>query len=74
MPNAAGTLLVKLGSGKVKGEENKVQILELAARGPVIDRSEAAMNEWFGLAREWIVRGFTDLTSKDAHALWGREA
>jgi hypothetical protein len=73
MPDDSGTLVVKFGNGRVQGEETKVQIFELAARGPVKDRSEAAMKEWFDLAREWIVRGFTDLTSKEAHDLWGRE-
>jgi uncharacterized protein (TIGR04255 family) len=73
MPNDSGTLVAKFGNGRVQGEEKNVQVLELAARGPVKDRSETAMKEWFDLAREWIVRGFTDLTSKEAHDLWGRE-
>ncbi|MDI2593104.1 TIGR04255 family protein [Pseudomonas sp. 681] len=73
MPDEAGTLVVKFSSGKIQGHETKVQILELAARGPVRERSEAAMEQWFGLAREWIVRGFTDLTSKKAHDFWERE-
>ncbi|UVM39109.1 TIGR04255 family protein [Pseudomonas sp. B21-017] len=70
MPNDSGVLIAKFGSGRIQGEETKVRILELAARGPV---SETGMKEWFDLAREWIVRGFTDLTTEDAHVLWERE-
>ncbi|SDG73015.1 TIGR04255 family protein [Pseudomonas benzenivorans] len=73
LPDDAGTLVAKLGSGKIQGEGTKIQILELAVRGPVRDSSEDAMKEWFDLAREWIVRGFADLTSKEAHQVWGRE-
>lgn len=73
MPDDVGKLVVKFGHGKTQGEEAKVQVLELAARGPVKGDSEIAMEEWFNLAREWIVRGFTDLTSKEAHTLWERE-
>lgn len=30
------------------------------------------MEECFEMAHEWIVRGFTDLTSIQAHKQWGR--
>lgn len=73
MPHEAGSLVVKFGNGRVQGEERKVQVLELAARGFVEDSSDRAREDWFSLAREWIVRGFTDLTSDEAHRFWERE-
>jgi len=73
MPNAAGTLVVRFGNGKNQGDGRKVKVLELAAKGGVVDYSQSGMRDWFNLAREWIVRGFTDLTSKEAHELWERE-
>ncbi|NNB44558.1 TIGR04255 family protein [Pseudomonas chlororaphis] len=73
MPNSAGTLMARLGNGKVQGDDRKLKVLELAARGNVTDHSELAMQDWFNLARDWIVRGFTDLTTKEAHDFWERE-
>lgn len=31
------------------------------------------LRSWFDLAHEWIVRGFTDITSSNAHKMWQRE-
>ncbi|MCQ6259809.1 TIGR04255 family protein [Pseudomonas sp. Q11] len=73
LPNDAGVLVAKLITGKMPHEDTKIQILELAVRGPAKDRTETAMKEWFDLAREWIVRGFTDLTTNEAHGMWERE-
>lgn len=45
---------------------------ELTARG-IADESLNAMKTWFQLAHEWIVRGFTDLTTRDIQQeLWER--
>ena len=33
---------------------------------------EYSFPNWFDTAHEWIVRGFTDLTTDEAHKLWGR--
>lgn len=50
-----------------------VIVLDLTARGFPGDDSREAMQTWFDLAREWIVRGFTDLTSEDVQKKeWGR--
>ena len=54
---------------------NKVSVLllELKATGPSSSTDKKAMLDWFDLAHEWIVRGFTDLTAAEAHKLWERE-
>jgi len=48
-------------------------LLELKATGPSSSTDKKAMLDWFDLAHEWIVRGFTDLTAAEAHKLWERE-
>ena len=46
--------------------DNKPMLLfELTARGMPDDTIREAMWSWFDLAHEWIVRGFTDLTSHE---------
>lgn len=35
--------------------------------------SKEAIREWFDLAHEWIVRGFTDLTTTEIQKIWERE-
>ncbi len=35
----------------------------------------ASVKEWFALSREWIVRGFSDLTNSDVQSkVWIRKA
>lgn len=71
LPSAAGKLHITIRSGK-RGDQ-RVLLFELTARGIGSDRSPSAMWDWFGTAHEWIVRGFTDLTGKEAHSqLWRR--
>ena len=34
---------------------------------------ENAIHEWYDVAHEWIVRGFTDLTTPEIQRVWERE-
>ena len=52
-------------------QQEGIQIM-LTARGRPQSDSDADILRFMDLGREWIVRGFTDLTSKKAHLLWGR--
>lgn len=71
LPESRGRLHVTINHG-VRTDDNKsVLIIDLTARGPA-KPDWADMNEWFALAHEWIVRGFTGLTSPTAHLKWGR--
>lgn len=71
-PESKGGLRVKVDHGIRKRDDKSVLVIDLTARGPAKpDWSD--MEEWFGMAHEWIVRGFTDLTSHPAHLKWGRE-
>jgi uncharacterized protein (TIGR04255 family) len=47
--------------------------LRLTARGRPDSSDNPSVLRWMDLGREWIVRGFTDLTSPHAHALWKRK-
>jgi uncharacterized protein (TIGR04255 family) len=44
----------------------------LVAYGHLNNNSDQGILEWLGAAREWIVRGFTELTTDTAHRRWGR--
>jgi uncharacterized protein (TIGR04255 family) len=46
--------------------------LELVARGRPTSSNDPDILNWMDLGREWIVRGFADLTSAKAHKLWKR--
>lgn len=54
-------------------DRKQVVQLRLTARGRPDTSEDASILEWFDLAREWIVRGFADLTSESAHAIWKRK-
>jgi uncharacterized protein (TIGR04255 family) len=64
LPDQAGRLHVKIQHGKLRETGKPVVVLDLTVRGIGADRSSEAMKEWFDLAREWIVRGFADLTGE----------
>jgi uncharacterized protein (TIGR04255 family) len=71
MPSDKGTLRANVKHGKRKTDDADVLLMELTAQGPAkADGSD--IESWLDLAHQWIVRGFTDLTSKDAHERWGR--
>lgn len=46
--------------------------LRLIARGNPRGQTTESIAAWLDIGREWIVRGFADLTSPYAHNLWGR--
>lgn len=62
-----GHLTVSLKQAIRKEDELPIVIFELKANG--IDR-ENNIHNWFDLAHQWIVRGFTDLTTKKMHKIW----
>ena len=66
MPNQAGSLLIKLNYGTRMPDNMPLFILELTAKGTPKDGEDANIKEWYSIAREWIVKGFEDLTSEKA--------
>jgi uncharacterized protein (TIGR04255 family) len=74
LPNDQGTLTVKLLPGNRRSDNKEIYSFNLSARGIGSDTTTSGMREWFDMAREWIVRGFTDLTAPEIQkSAWGRE-
>ena len=58
----------------IRGIDNKEAVqFQLIARGKPASASDDDLMKWMDIGHEWIVRGFTDLTSSQAHKLWGRK-
>jgi uncharacterized protein (TIGR04255 family) len=76
VPELRGRLHVSLRHGLRKeeaSERQEVLLLELTARGLPVQTDSAGLLSWYAVARETIVRGFTDLTTSTMHKLWERE-
>ena len=73
LPDRKGRLHASIRNGKRKDDLKPVLLLELTARGFPGDGAREAMWQWFDVAREWIVRGFTDITSDEIQkTVWRR--
>lgn len=73
LPERQGRPHISIRDAKRPDDGQSVLVFELTVRGFPGDRSRDAMWRWFGGAREWIVRGFTDLTSPDIQKnVWRR--
>ena len=75
MPDESGRLHVSLRHGLRREDRRPVLLCELTARGMSRTTGSDAIREWFQLGREWIVRGFADLTSERVQEeIWGRKS
>jgi uncharacterized protein (TIGR04255 family) len=72
LPKDYGRLNVTAQTGIVKSTREALVRLDLQAVGLPSDAPESRMDEWFGLAHEWITRGFSDITVPELHEIWGR--
>lgn len=73
LPDQAGRLHVKIRNGMSLEYNVPILMIELTVRGIGKDKSQEDMWAWFDLAREWIVRGFADLTSEEIQKnIWRR--
>jgi len=62
-----GHLTVSLREAVRKEDTLPVLIFELKVNG---FNKENNIRNWYDLARQWIVRGFTDLTTEKMHKIW----
>jgi len=69
MPVGAGKMVISVSTAR-RLEGSEVILLVLKCFGPANAASE--MKNWFDAAHESIVRGFTELTTDEAHLNWGR--
>lgn len=64
LPNKLGRLYATIRTGATRKKDNKkIVIFDLTVRGFNSNNLDD-MDKWFEIAREWIVKGFTDLTSE----------
>ena len=68
-----GYLIVSLKQATGTEDKMPLLVLELKMRGISESTKPEAIREWFDLAHEWIVRGFTDLTTSEIQKIWERE-
>ncbi|MBP7861672.1 TIGR04255 family protein [bacterium] len=74
LPDANGLLISKVQSAVRNSDKKKFLQFSIIARGIDKNRSVAQMKPWFDLAHEWIVDGFSDLTSDAIQDnVWVRE-
>lgn len=72
IPEQKGRLHIAMQRAIRTRDAKEVLQLSLTARGkPASSRLEDIL-EWFDLGHEWIVRGFTDFTTREMHKLLGR--
>jgi uncharacterized protein (TIGR04255 family) len=68
-PDNKGRLHASMKQAVHRETKKTVFVLDLTARG----FSDKGLEDWFGIAHDWIVRGFADLTSIDVQkAIWKR--
>jgi len=71
MPDGAGVLTVSTRTARSATTGEPVITLDLTARGPA---ATLEFDDWFVLARQWIVKGFIDITDdKMQRAVWGKK-
>lgn len=73
LPEQKGHLIVNLKQAIRTKDKIPLLILELRTRGYSEITTRDDIRAWFDIAHEWIVRGFTDLTTPRMHKIWERE-
>jgi uncharacterized protein (TIGR04255 family) len=72
IPNTPAHLRATIQSAARQPDQNRIIRIDLSVRHPV-DKDKHTLDAAFATAHEWIVRGFTDLTSDQAqNKVWGR--
>lgn len=73
LPDRQGRLHVSLRHALRRKDNLPVLLFELTVRGMPHTESDVGVKQWFASAREWIVRGFADLTEESVQReRWGR--
>lgn len=72
MPEEMGRLHYSFQRLRRNADEKEVVQFSLTARGKPESSSVDDIMTWMDRGREWVVKGFADLTSEKAHKLWGR--
>ncbi|PJA78298.1 MAG: hypothetical protein CO149_04795 [Nitrospirae bacterium CG_4_9_14_3_um_filter_51_5] len=73
IPGKKGRLHISICPAIRMSDGKKIFNVELTARGKPNTSDVNAILEWFDIGHEWIVKGFTDLTTDHMHQIWRRE-
>lgn len=74
LPEQEGRLHMDVQSARRVPDKHRILRFEITARGIGVDTEPEAMQGWFDLAHEWIVRGFADYTGIQIQKnLWRRK-
>lgn len=74
MPGNVGRLHASVRPAIRRRDDIAVLLCELTVRGVPSSTGNSAIREWFSLSREWIVRGFADLTHEQVQEkIWKRK-
>lgn len=73
MKEKMGRLAVSLKQAIRAEDKVPLFVLELNARGLDESADKKDFLKWFAIAHEWIVRGFSDLTTPEVQKFWERE-
>ena len=73
VPDKSARLHATIRNAVRPDDQRPLVLFELTVRGIGTDTSRQAMWRWFDVAREWIVRGFADLTGDEIQKkVWRR--
>ncbi len=72
LPEERGRLHISLQPGIRNADQVEILQLQLTARGKPKSEETADVLAWLDTGREWVVRGFVDVTSPEMHERWGR--
>lgn len=73
-PENGGVLAVSVRRGARRTDNTPIFVLELSARGLLSTSDADELDDWFMMAHSWIVKGFTDLTTKEIQSeIWKRK-
>jgi uncharacterized protein (TIGR04255 family) len=72
LPDRKGRLHISMQPAIRRRDAKEILRLTLTVRGKPLSSNLNDIQEWLNLGHEWIVRGFTDITTKEMHQYWGR--
>ncbi len=70
IPNKKGRLHISAIPAIRRNDGKEIIKVEISARGRPINSILDAILEWFQIGHEWIVKGFTDLTTGHMYKIW----
>jgi uncharacterized protein (TIGR04255 family) len=71
--NFCGRLSASVQPARLVQDNSKIMVFTLTARGATQPAGDLrGVMPFMDMAREWIVRGFADLTTEAMHKVWGR--